>query len=82
MVEKINRFNDMLTDEQANAADCFVEVPGARHKVVGTPFIMSKADSNPMKGAPQYGADTVNVMKHLLGKTDEEVKKLKEKKIL
>ena len=80
--KKINRFNDMLTDEQANAADCFVEVPGARHKVVGTPFIMSKADSNPMKGAPQYGADTVNVMKHLLGKTDEEVKQLKEKKIL
>ena len=35
-----------------------------------------------MKGAPQYGADTVNVMKQLLGKTDAEVKQLKEKKVL
>ncbi len=80
--KKINRFNDMMTDEQANAADCFVEVPGIRHKVIGTPFIMSKVNSKPISGAPIFGADTINVMKKMLNKTDDEISRLREKKVL
>ena len=32
--KRINRFGDMMEDEQANAAGCFVEVPGVRHPLV------------------------------------------------
>ena len=79
--QKVNRFDGMLNDEQANAADCFVAVPGTRHKVIGTPVIMSKANAIPKMPAPKFGEHTVSVMKNL-GLTSEEIQRLKDNHII
>ena len=38
-------------------------VPGTRHKVIGTPVIMSKANAIPKMPAPKFGEHTVSVMR-------------------
>ena len=43
----------------------FVEIPGVRHKLVGNPIILSKANHIPTKGAPKFGEDTIDVLQSL-----------------
>jgi crotonobetainyl-CoA:carnitine CoA-transferase CaiB-like acyl-CoA transferase len=43
----------------------FVEIPGIRHKLVGNPIILSKANHIPTKGAPKFGEDTIDVLQSL-----------------
>ena len=60
--KKVNRFEDMMEDEQANAAGCFVQVPGVSHKLIGSPFLLSAVDSNPVSSAPCFGEHTRSVL--------------------
>ena len=63
--KRINRFDEMLDDEQANASGAFVTVPGLRHNLVGNPVILSKADRKPTGGAPQFGQHTREILKNI-----------------
>jgi crotonobetainyl-CoA:carnitine CoA-transferase CaiB-like acyl-CoA transferase len=74
--KKINRFDEMFDDDQANQAGSFVQVPGVRHKLVGNPVIMSAANHIPTKGAPKFGEDTIDVLGSL-GCSPSEMKELK-----
>ena len=71
----VNKFEDMMQDVQANAAGCFVTVPGVAHKLIGSPVLLSAADSAPTASAPSFGAHTVEVLREL-GCSESDVRKL------
>jgi crotonobetainyl-CoA:carnitine CoA-transferase CaiB-like acyl-CoA transferase len=77
----INRFEDMMGDVQANAAGCFVTVPGVSHKLIGSPVLLSAADSAPVASAPGFGAHTVEVLKEL-GCSESDVGQLVEQGVV
>ena len=78
---KVNRFNVIHEDEQANAAKTFVSVPGVRHKVIANPVILSKADANPESSAPVFGANNEEVLADL-GYSDIDIDDLRRKKVI
>jgi len=79
--KRINRFDEMMDDVQANAAGGFVSVPGVRHKLVGNPVHMSEANHIPTKGAPKYGQDTARVLREL-GVSDKDMEMLVKKGVI
>ncbi len=74
----MNRFGDMLEDEQAAAAGSFVEAPGVRHKLVGSPVLLSAVDATPLAGPARHGEHTERVLGELLGCSAEELAGLRE----
>jgi cinnamoyl-CoA:phenyllactate CoA-transferase len=63
--KRINRFDEMLNDEQANASGAFVEIDGLRHKLVGNPIIMSESNHHPSTTAPRFGQHTNDILKSI-----------------
>ena len=63
----INKFEDMLEDKQANAADTFAEVEGVRHKLIKQPVRLSSQAGidGPVGPAPPLGANTQAVLSRL-----------------
>ena len=47
-------------------------------KVQGNPIKMTETDPHPYGAAPSLGADTDDVLKHLLGTTEKEIRRLRE----
>jgi len=62
---RVNRFEEMFEDEQAQASGIFVQPPGVRHKLTGCPVLMSTALEGPTAGAPTLGQHTADVLREL-----------------
>eukprot|EP00416_Gambierdiscus_australes_P004123 CAMPEP_0171144064 /NCGR_PEP_ID=MMETSP0766_2-20121228/145302_1 /TAXON_ID=439317 /ORGANISM="Gambierdiscus australes, Strain CAWD 149" /LENGTH=454 /DNA_ID=CAMNT_0011607909 /DNA_START=6 /DNA_END=1370 /DNA_ORIENTATION=+ len=79
----INQYEDLLDDEQANAAGAFAEVPGLQHKLVKAPFQLSSqaGKDNPQGPAPSFGEHTSAVLASL-GYTPEDEERLRLQKVV
>jgi CoA:oxalate CoA-transferase len=80
----INNIEMITKDEQVASREMIVDVD---HPVAGTtsipgiPIKMSKTMGSIRKAAPLLGEDTEEIIKELLGRSDEEIQKLKEEGI-
>lgn len=61
----INRFEDMLVDEQANAVGAFTTVPGVNHKLIALQLSRQRGLPGPSFGAPELSEHTDEVLGEL-----------------
>lgn len=76
---------DLTEDEHLNARGFFAKLPHAEvgEKIhTGIPWILANAPNGVRAAAPLLGEHTEEVMRNVLGRSDEEIAKLKAEKIL
>lgn len=78
---KVNRFEEMWDDEQANAVGTYVTAPGVRHRLVGLPILMGASPGQPQGRAPLYGEHSSSVLEQF-GVTAAEDKELRRKGVV
>lgn len=78
---RVHRFEEMLEDEQALQSGIFVDAPGVRHRLVGSPVLLSDSKAQPRAGAPALGEHTAAVLREH-GYTAEDEKKLRQEGIV
>ena len=64
-----------MSDPQANAVGTFVRAPGVRHKLIGSPVILSDTSRTPTRGAPMHGEHTARLLAGL-GCSPEQLEQL------
>lgn len=79
----INKYEDMMDDEHANAAGTFAEVPGLKHRLMKSPITLSSqaGKDGPTGRAPAFGEHTTEVLQNL-GFSREQISALREKNIV
>ena len=76
----MNRVDEALESEQAKANDMVLEMDhptSGNIRVPGIPYQFSKTPAGVQFQPPLLGADTQEVLKRLLGKSDEDIEKLR-----
>jgi len=79
--QRIQRFEEMLDDQQAIQSGIFVQAPGVRHPLVGSPVLLSSHRAQPKSGAPGFGEHTDAIL-HELGLSPQEVADLRREKVV
>ena len=51
--------------QQSRAAGVFVDAPGVRHELLGTPVLLSDRKAEPRAGGPVFGAHTDELLEEL-----------------
>ena len=77
---KVNRVDEALESEQAKANDMVLDMDhptAGKIRVPGIPYQFSKTPAGVQSPPPQLGADTEDVLKRFLGKSDEDIEKLR-----
>ena len=77
---RVNRVDEALESEQAKANDMVLEMDhptSGNIRVPGIPYQFSKTPAGVQSPPPLLGADTQEVLKRLLGKSDEDIEKLR-----
>merc|ERR1712150_292760 len=78
---RVNRFESMWENEQAVKSGVFVQAPGAQHKLLGNPVLLSAAHQKPVAGAPAFGQHSSVVLREY-GITPQEEAQLREEGIV
>ena len=77
---KVNRVDEALESEQAKANDMVLDMDhptAGKIRVPGIPYQFSKTPVGVQSPPPQLGEDTHAVLKGFLGKSDEDIEKLR-----
>ena len=85
MYGPINNIEDVVNDPQVKEREMIVEVDhpqAGKHKIVGTPLKFSRTPCKIDKGAPELGADTDDILSSRLALSAEEIRRLRESKII
>eukprot|EP00930_Biecheleria_cincta_P088819 TRINITY_DN78074_c0_g1_i1.p1 TRINITY_DN78074_c0_g1~~TRINITY_DN78074_c0_g1_i1.p1 ORF type:complete len:449 (+),score=73.92 TRINITY_DN78074_c0_g1_i1:55-1401(+) len=77
----INKFENMLDDEQAQANGALVHHPDIRHPLIGLPVLLSAHTAEPAGRAPIFGEHTSDVLRDH-GFTAAEEAELRKKKVI
>lgn len=81
----VNTIDKLVKNEQVLARDMILEIDQPKvgtFKAANTPIKMSRTQGGLRTPAPLLGANTDEVLKDFLGKTDEEIQELRDNKIL
>ncbi|MBW2148287.1 MAG: CoA transferase [Deltaproteobacteria bacterium] len=81
----VNDIQQVVEDQQIRSRGMIAEVQHPKLgsvKVAGTPFKLSRTSCSIEKGAPDLGQHTEDILKGLLGATQEEIKRLREKGVV
>ncbi len=82
---KVNKVGEALESEQAKANDMVIEMDhptAGKIRVPGIPYQFSKTPAAAQSPPPLLGADTEDVLKCLLGKSDHEIKGLRSSEVI
>jgi crotonobetainyl-CoA:carnitine CoA-transferase CaiB-like acyl-CoA transferase len=81
----INTMDRVFSDPQVLARDMVVEIEGAggeKIKTIGHPFRMSETPVKTFSRPPRLGEHSREVLKNLLGYSEERIESLKDKGVL
>jgi len=82
---KLNQVDEALESDQAKANDMVLEMEhptAGKIRVPGIPYQFSKTPAAAQSAPPLLGADTVEVLKSLLGKSDEDIDNLRSSEVI
>ncbi len=85
IVERLQDYEDLISDPQAWANDYFVEYQHRTIgplKIVGVPFQLSETPGDPRAPAPELGEHTEEVLLEIGGYTWEDIEKLKDEEVI
>lgn len=85
MYGPVNNMEDVTKDPQVNAREMIVEVEhpqAGKHKIVGTPMKFSRTPCRIDKAGPELGADTDDVLKTRLGFGDENIRQMRDDRVI
>jgi len=72
----VQRFENMMQDEQVHATGMLVDVPGLKHKLFKAPIYMGADQAIPTRNAPHFGQHTQEILSEI-GYNDEALERLR-----